>query len=741
MTTMDLVRKRKLSGTGKQLDPSSKQKIKKLFDKKFIYKRTNRWQLPSLTNKECQKWIHPVLKTLKEKLNSVKDKLSDKEIYSWHEHTKFMNIAGSVISTVKQVIRPELCTQAWCKFYEILSAYPLIHHNVINLNTVHLCEAPGAFVTSLNHYLVSIDYSGTWTWLGSTLNPYYEGNPLGKMIDDDRFIRESIDYWYFGEDNTGNLMEFNNFEGLLHVASTMGAVQLVTADGSIDCQDDPGEQEQIVSRLHYCEALAGILILSPGGHLVLKKFTMFDSETISLMFILGCLFEEINVFKPATSKSGNSEVYIVCLNFLGLGERMDEFKQFCKPFFEDGNYEFRFPESCFPPEFLSEHIRICEEFTDLQMETIKCNLDHYPRVSESYTQWMEDIKDACADFYINAYNLHPIPAQSRMLPYRKKKKTRKDSYENKSFPVKEFGKNRKGTFNERKKMMGASLYEQVKLIDPYKVEETKTFNFQSDLEDVQGIESWTLSHGRPVLDIQSSCFCTGKLVQQMNLLQRYKKSGTEVNVTDLVVEALSVLYAENHRPLLIAVSETVQGHITDQNIKDLDFVKSLISPKSPNIERGNVSEKNVCHVMGTGLMDEVGSQKILLKEVISLLQNIKVGDSSIWIFSTCLMRWTAGVVFLLSICFHKVLMVPSPSSSLAQALVCVQYKPETAFILSHLEEIEKLKSKHETLLETIPIHVLLNNEEFAYFLRSSNEYLIKCFISESLQKIQRTDSE
>lgn len=67
----------------------------------------------------------------------------------------------------------------------------------------------------------------------------------------------------------------------------------VTADGSIDCQDDPGEQEQIVSCLHYCEALAGILILSTGGHMVIKKFTMFESQSISLMYILCCLFKEV----------------------------------------------------------------------------------------------------------------------------------------------------------------------------------------------------------------------------------------------------------------------------------------------------------------------------------------------------------------------------------------------------------------------------------------------------------------
>lgn len=47
------------------------------------------------------------------------------------------------------------------------------------------------------------------------------------MIDDDRFIRKSFDFWYFGKDNTGNLMDFKNLEGLLDLVSTMGDIHLV----------------------------------------------------------------------------------------------------------------------------------------------------------------------------------------------------------------------------------------------------------------------------------------------------------------------------------------------------------------------------------------------------------------------------------------------------------------------------------------------------------------------------------
>lgn len=48
--------------------------------------------------------------------------------------------------------------QAWCKFYECVNKFPIVPQYAINLNivnTLHICEAPGGFICSLNHYLKS----------------------------------------------------------------------------------------------------------------------------------------------------------------------------------------------------------------------------------------------------------------------------------------------------------------------------------------------------------------------------------------------------------------------------------------------------------------------------------------------------------------------------------------------------------------------------------------------------------
>ena len=64
--------------------------------------------------------------------------------------------------------------------------------------------------------------------------------------------------------------------------------------------------------LHLAEAVTALKMLTEGGNFVLKMFTIFESETVCLLYLLSCAFESVDIFKPATSKEGNSEVYVIC---------------------------------------------------------------------------------------------------------------------------------------------------------------------------------------------------------------------------------------------------------------------------------------------------------------------------------------------------------------------------------------------------------------------------------------------
>lgn len=123
------------------------------FEKKFSFENKSDWTLPP-TNLILLEdlWTLNTFQLLKTELNQAKSLLNDKG-QLWLEHTIRVNKAKLVIETIKNKISPDILTQAWCKFYEILSTYLLIPAEIKNFKSLHLCEAPGAFISALNSYL------------------------------------------------------------------------------------------------------------------------------------------------------------------------------------------------------------------------------------------------------------------------------------------------------------------------------------------------------------------------------------------------------------------------------------------------------------------------------------------------------------------------------------------------------------------------------------------------------------
>ena len=360
------------------------------------------------------------LESLKTELNTVKDQLNDKDPELWHDHTRRTNKAGLIVKNIRRQYHVEMCTQAWAKFHEILCMYPSMCDTETNevFYSVHLCEAPGGFIGSLNHYIRTRNPNKPWKWRGLTLNPYNESNDLGEMVDDDRFILETIDKWSFGLDNTGNVMRWKNILSLeRQVREETTQVDLVTADGSRDCQDNPNQQELRVSQLHYCESMAAMRLLSAGGSFVLKLFTLFESQTLCLLNLLACSFSRLHLFKPATSKAGNSEVYLVCLGYHGIDSFSEWHLQKLESAFTLQDHEKSiFPLSTLSTGFLTAAKQAAELFSGYQREQIESNLRLFTVFTKPQQQFLSDVQQFAVESYDRRCGMKYIHDNLRILP-------------------------------------------------------------------------------------------------------------------------------------------------------------------------------------------------------------------------------------------------------------------------------------------------------------------------------------
>ena len=275
--------------------------------------------------------------------------------------------------------------------------------------SLHLCEAPGAFITALNHFIKSNRTDFTWDWIGTTLNPYYEGNTTGTMINDDRFILRTMDCWDFGIDDTGDILKPTNLRHFINKYDQK--IDLVTADGSIDCQKDPARQESLVIDLHLSEIIAALGCLRVGGNFVLKMFTFFEAGTISHLYLLSCVFNQIAVFKPSTSKEGNSEVYVICLSFQGIEKSslenlVDNFGK--GPIFDISDIHADFIKS----------VENCGRyFMEKQVSVIQRNIDTFHGPDEKlFKKLKNEEKKTLARNFIHIHNILPLDPGDIIVP-------------------------------------------------------------------------------------------------------------------------------------------------------------------------------------------------------------------------------------------------------------------------------------------------------------------------------------
>ncbi len=91
--------------------------------------------------------------------------------------------------------------------------------------------------------------------------------------------------------------------------------------------------------IHFGQSVCGLLTLRVGGCLVVKHYTLNQPFTISLVVTLSCLFQELYIVKPETSRPTNSETYLVGKGFKGLAaedrrillSRLTDFGQVGRP--------------------------------------------------------------------------------------------------------------------------------------------------------------------------------------------------------------------------------------------------------------------------------------------------------------------------------------------------------------------------------------------------------------------------
>ena len=98
-----------------------------LFNKKKNFSIVTALKDKSLLSSEnlfqTDRWEIEELMELKKKLNDTRNRLNEKDIKVWKQHTSKTNMTGRIVWPLRDRNDIEMCTNAWIKMAEIFSKY------------------------------------------------------------------------------------------------------------------------------------------------------------------------------------------------------------------------------------------------------------------------------------------------------------------------------------------------------------------------------------------------------------------------------------------------------------------------------------------------------------------------------------------------------------------------------------------------------------------------------------------
>jgi hypothetical protein len=400
---------------------------------KFEYTDSKLVDMNNIKINGIYKFKNKNLHTIKRKLNKIKRIIDTKEqepnhknstnfpkknIIFWNKLTDDIDIYKNMKCVLETKFNVEMATNAWMKLYEILTMSDILNNAKI-IKSFHMCEAPGAFISALNHYLVSKFSTVNWLWYAQTLNPFLiqkTKKSAPALLDKFGIINIYKARWLFGSDNSGDITHsavINSYNN----SPKLKQIDLITSDVGLKIPVNMyNEQERYTSHVNFSQILSILSIISVGKVAIFKTFIpLSEPITVSLLYILSCSFESITISKPLTSHPSSSEVYVICKKFKSFPKKISDRMFYLLDNFDSNNMIV--PSEMIPKTFIDNLIKCSEIFTTRQIESIERSLDYrytFYFDTELRNKFIIARKLKIAD-WINKMNIKKLPSHKKLL--------------------------------------------------------------------------------------------------------------------------------------------------------------------------------------------------------------------------------------------------------------------------------------------------------------------------------------
>lgn len=280
-----------------------------------------KWLLPRVNLDECKihhmpdDWMLDGIPQEDERLKECKSRIDEpytKNPERWEELTILLEPSRAIRDTMRTRFDPQNVTNAWLKLVEMFAEFGIATDGK-PVKMFDNASAPGAFIMAA-HYWTKCVYPCKFDWMASTWSA-----DAYVALGDTYGLKKTFpkQFTTHGTDFNGDTMDVKYLRFMEEKYT--GAFTLYTSDLGMRIPDGKyNAQEAVNARGNLGQIIMGLLTLAKGGILITKQFSHMSSFNISIMAILTSVFEKLYIAKPLTSKSDNSEEYIVGLGYLGI---------------------------------------------------------------------------------------------------------------------------------------------------------------------------------------------------------------------------------------------------------------------------------------------------------------------------------------------------------------------------------------------------------------------------------------
>jgi hypothetical protein len=239
--------------------------------------------------------------------------LDTRDIDKWDlaRQTRFYTPANKQLHLLKYIqtkfnIGPG--SQAWLKMYEMIHDLKLFK-KMDSLRTFHLCEAPGNFISAINHYMRTMKPDAEFHWSAQSLEGGVKTSNSIALGDDYGYIKRHPDNWSFGDiTDPNNTKKYQNL---------IGEVDFVTSDCGLGFEKNLNRLKIMVAEM--------VLILTglTKGKGFLAKFMMpvYHPIQLSMIYTVYKSFDKCIIYKGVINQF-SVEFYLVGKRFRGIGDNI-----------------------------------------------------------------------------------------------------------------------------------------------------------------------------------------------------------------------------------------------------------------------------------------------------------------------------------------------------------------------------------------------------------------------------------